>query len=216
MNAAIRRLFDDRLRRRADALARRLAPHLPASPRLLDVGSGTGHNARALERLAGGSCREVDVVDFHVVGPGPALFDGVRLPFHRDEFDMCLVLHVLTYADDPSTLLREAGRVASRGVVLVQSTHRGAWGRAALGLRGALQGTLAFRACRAFGLIPPAADPLRPRRRFTRGRLLRVVAESGLVVRSIEAEPGLGGAASRDLLILEHPPGRDRDRGSRA
>ncbi|AMV36343.1 methyltransferase domain-containing protein [Planctomyces sp. SH-PL62] len=198
-------LFHRRLDRRAERLAGRLAPHLPAEARLLDIGSGTGHNARSLRRRLGGACLEADVVDFHVVGDGPMLFDGERLPLADDAVDVSLIIHALSYADDPVGLLREAGRVASRRVVLIQSTYRGSLGRVVLGGRGWVQGRGAFRACRALGLIPPVRDPLRPRRAFTRERLEAAVEEAGLRVKRLEPEPGLAAITSRDLLVLDRP-----------
>ena len=68
---------------RARGLAVRLIPLLPGNGRILDLGSGTGHNGEYLRRLRLGPVSEVDVVDFSVVGPRPALFDGCRLPFRR-------------------------------------------------------------------------------------------------------------------------------------
>jgi SAM-dependent methyltransferase len=45
---------------------------------------------------------EIDVVD---------LYDGTRLSFAADEFDLGILSHVLEHVTDPSALLREVGRV---------------------------------------------------------------------------------------------------------
>ncbi len=199
-------LFHRLLDRRADHLAGRLVPHLRAGASLLDVGSGTGHNARALQLRSGGPCLETDVVDFHVVGPGPILFDGSRLAFPDDVVDVCMLAFVLSYTADPAGLLRDAGRVASRRVLLLQSTCRGPWSRTALHCRSWLQGALAFRLCRALGLIPPAKSWLRPRRLFAREEVEAIIAEAGLTLVGVEAEPGFAAAISRDLFILDRRP----------
>ncbi len=200
-----RALFHRLLSRRAGHLARRLAPHIPPGASVLDVGSGTGHNARALRDRIGGACREADVVDFHVVGAGPVLFVGTHLPFPDDAVDVCLLAFVLNFAEDPEALLRDAGRVASRRVLLLQSTCRGPWARAALRGRGWFQGPFAFRLCRATGLIPPARYPLR-RRLLSREQLEAAVAGAGLILERVEPEPGFA-SISRDLWVLGHPPG---------
>ncbi len=80
------------------------------------------------------------MVDFHVVGDGPVLFDGTRLPFADRVFDACLLAFVLSYTDDPVALLREAGRVAAHRVLVLQSSPRGRSGRVTLWLRGWIQG----------------------------------------------------------------------------
>src|SRR5262249_38310256 len=122
---ALRAAFHRRLRQRASHLAWRIVPHLPTGPTVLDIGSRTGPNAEAPRARGARTCIEADVVDFHVVGDGPVLFDGARLPFADRVFDACLLAFVLSYADNPATLLREAGRVASRRVLVVQSIPRG-------------------------------------------------------------------------------------------
>lgn len=199
--------FHHRLRRRSGRLVARIAPHLPAGSRLLDVGSGTGHNAEALRVGGGCSCTEADVLDFHVVGQGPVVFDGRRLPFGDRAFDVCLFAFVLSYPEEPASLLREAGRVASRRVLILQSTPRGGVGRIALRLRGWLQGTLAFRLCTILRLIPPSPSPspLRKRRLLSRQEVGGLAVEAGLTVSRIVPETSLLGLVSRDLFVLEVP-----------
>ena len=206
MIGPLRAAFHCRLRRRAGHLAARIAPHLPTEATVLDIGSGTGHNAEALRARGARICVEVDVVDFHVVGGGPVLFDGARLPFADRDFEACLLAFVLSYTDDPAVLLREAGRVASRRVLVLQSSPRGRAGRLALRLRGWVQGRLAFRICATLRLIPLAPAPLRPRRLLAREQVGDLADEAGLRLAWVVAEPGLLGLVSRDLLVLEGPP----------
>jgi SAM-dependent methyltransferase len=60
-------------------------------------------------------------------------FDGFRLPFRDGAFDVAFLVFVLHHADDPGELLREASRVASQAVVVIEDTPRTAieerWGR---------------------------------------------------------------------------------------
>ncbi len=173
---------------------------------MLDIGSGTGHNAEALRARGASTCVEADVVDFHVVGVGAVLFDGARLPFADRVFDACLLAFVLRYPDDPAALLREAGRVASRRVLVLQSSPRGRAGRIALRLRSWVQGPVAFRLCATLRLIPPSRAPLRPRRMLSRERIGELAGEAGLKLSRVVSEPGLLGLVSRDLFVLEGPP----------
>jgi len=202
----LRAAFHRRLRRRAWHLAGRIAPHLPTGATVLDIGSGTGHNAEALRARGASMCAEADVLDFHVVGGGPVLFDGARLPFADRVFDVCLLTFVLSYPDDPAALLREAGRVASRRVLVLQSSPRGRAGRFALGLRGWVQGRVAFRLCATLRLIPPSPSLLRKRRLLSRERVGDLADEAGLKLLRVVPEPGLLGLVSRDLFDLESPP----------
>jgi SAM-dependent methyltransferase len=202
----LRTAFHRRLQRRARHLAGRIGPHLPTGATLLDIGSGTGHNAQALLAWGARTCTEADVVDFHVVGGGPVLFDGARLPFADRVVDACLLAFVLSYTDDPATLLRDAARVASRRVLVLQSIPRGRAGRVALGLRGWVQGRVAFRLCATLRLIPPTPSPLRQRRLLSRERMVDLANLAGLKLARVVPEPGLLGLVSRDLFVLEGPP----------
>jgi SAM-dependent methyltransferase len=206
MIGPLRAAFHRRLRRRAGHLAGRIAPHLPTGATVLDIGSGTGHNAEALRSRGARTCVEADVVDFHVVGVGPVLFDGARLPFADRVFDVCLLAYVLSYPDDPAVLLREAGRVALRRVLVLQSSPRGRAGRIALRLRGWVQGRVAFRLCATLGLIPPSPTPLHRRRLLSRERVVDLAEEAGLTLARVIPEPGLLGLVSRDLFVLEGSP----------
>ncbi|MGB1698506.1 MAG: ArsR/SmtB family transcription factor [Nannocystaceae bacterium] len=98
---------------------------------VLDIGSGDGVIARLLapranhitcldrsevvikaarERLSSHQNISFDVGDMHM------------LPYKAQAFDQVLILHVLTYADDPGVVLREAARVLRSGGTLIAST----------------------------------------------------------------------------------------------
>jgi SAM-dependent methyltransferase len=105
--------------RRIEVLARHLVDLLPRDATVLDVGSGDGSLAKRVEaqrpdlRISG-----VDVM----VRPNALIpvrqFDGVRLPFADDAFDVVMMIDVLHHANDQSALLREVRRVAKRRVVI--------------------------------------------------------------------------------------------------
>jgi hypothetical protein len=56
-------LLERLLRRRAERLVRFILPELPAVGPILDVGSGTGHNAECLVGISPLEVIEADVVD---------------------------------------------------------------------------------------------------------------------------------------------------------
>lgn len=192
-------------RERAGRIAGRIREHLPEGARVLDVGSGTGHNADVLRRVVGVEVVETDVVDMHVVGVGPVLCaDGV-LPFADDAFGAAVVLHVLQFPADPIAVLAETARVAPR-VVVLQSTTGGALGRAALVMRGFVFGRLAFQVSRLVGFIDSgmaAGMALHVRRVLSREDVRSAAQAAGL--REVAFEPDrlpvpFGG---RDLFVFE-------------
>jgi SAM-dependent methyltransferase len=197
------RHFDRLLDRRAARLARFLSPRLPETGTLLDIGSGTGHNAHALRGIYGRSIAETDVVDIHTVGPGPVIGDGKRLPFSDSEFAGAMLLFVLHYVPDPAALLREAARVGSGRVWVLQTSCSNAVGRCLWSTRDWFTGRLAFRFARLCGYVSAPRCPLRPAEYFTRDRLLRLYSDAGMRMTTTCRFDGLGAWTTRDWDTLE-------------
>lgn len=194
------------LARRARQLLARLAPHLPRRGCLLDVGSGTGHNAAAIERATHLRVTELDVADLNALGRPAIRFDGRSIPLASRSFDAVTLLFVLHYAPDPVGLLRELRRVSRGPVLILQSVHAGPVARVALWVREWLQGRLAFHVAACLGFVRATACPLQPLRYFTRAELVRQFSAAGLRVASCVASAGQGAGLSRDLYVLERDP----------
>jgi ubiquinone/menaquinone biosynthesis C-methylase UbiE len=199
----VKSLIEKLLRRRAQRLVRFILPELPAVGRILDVGSGTGHNADYLAGISTLEVIEADVVDFHAVGRGPDLFDGKVLPFADAEFSATIVLFVLQYTSDPESLLREMRRVTSGRVIVLQSTYSGSIGRSILGARDFVTGRFAFFVARRLGFVSARTCSLRPERFFTRQRLEEVLGAAGFRVRAIRRFDATSHFVSRELYVLE-------------
>ncbi len=119
--------------RRLRVLGRHLGELLPAPDRhaagsgerlrLLDVGCGDGlltaFVAREHPQL---EVRGVDVLLREATHVPVDRFDGRRLPFPDDAFDVVMFVDVLHHADDPAALLREGARVAARWLLIKDHT----------------------------------------------------------------------------------------------
>lgn len=91
--------------------------------RILDLGSGPGSVCWLL-RSQGFAVTPVDVQDVALDAQmRPQLYDGRRLPFADDAFDVALLLTVLHHTHDPAAVLAEAGRVARR-VIVIEDVYR--------------------------------------------------------------------------------------------
>jgi len=86
---------------------------------LLDVGAGDGTVALAIGRDVG--AERIEGVDVKV-RPEAAIpiapYDGERLPFNDGAFEAVVLSDVLHHCEKPTTVLREALRVASRVVAI--------------------------------------------------------------------------------------------------
>jgi SAM-dependent methyltransferase len=107
------------LHRRVRALASAIAPLLPKSARVLDVGCGDGLLDQALLDLR--PDLRIEGVDV-LVRPHTSIpireFDGSHLPFAAGEFDVAMAVDVFHHAADPQALMREMKRVARGSLVI--------------------------------------------------------------------------------------------------
>jgi SAM-dependent methyltransferase len=110
--------------RRVRVLARHLAELLPREASVLDVGCGDGTVASQL--LQSRPDLRVEGIDV-LVRPETHIpvraFDGRTIPHGDRSFDVVMFVDVLHHTDDPTLLLREAVRVARRGLV-IKDHHR--------------------------------------------------------------------------------------------
>ncbi len=176
------RLADWIMFRRARRLLIRLNPHLPPTGRIVDIGSGTGHNAAVLASQRSCTVEQFDVAEIHWIDPPPIIFVDSRLPLPDDYAACALILHVLQYCDDPQRLLGEAARVATSRVLVMQTTARGFMGRLLLPLEEFCFGRLGFYAARIVGLVASPTCPLVPRRSLDSNGLRQLIESSPLHV----------------------------------
>ena len=196
-------LLDLVMRRRARALVDRLAPLLPPGGRLLDVGSGTGHNAAALlDRGLCASVTPVDVVDLRITGPEVVVGSLETLSFPEKSFDLSLLLYVLQYPIDPADMLRSCARVSRDGVLVVQSTYDDVLGLGLLGLNELAWGPGAWAVARALGWVRPARFSLATRRLMSERRLLAAIDRAGLRLERRLPCPWRSGHVRSDAWVL--------------
>lgn len=120
---------------RARFVLQKIAPHLVGKT-LLDLGAGTGHTSVLLQTKHNQNVTMLDVAPHRgafgqmLVGQPIAAhlarkhkiarrrYDGRRIPFEDNSFDVVLIAFVLHHCQSPESVLREAARVANRVVVL--------------------------------------------------------------------------------------------------
>jgi SAM-dependent methyltransferase len=114
--------------RRVQALAENIVEMIPDGvSTLLDVGCGDGTLARSLmERRPGLEATGVEISARPHTAIPVREFDGRILPFADRSHDLVMLVDVLHHAEEPALLVREAGRVAARAVI-IKDHLTGAW-----------------------------------------------------------------------------------------
>lgn len=106
-------------KRRVRVLSGHLAHLLPPDVTVLDIGCGDGLVAKLIsEKRPDARLEGIDILvrpQTHIpVKP----FDGVKIPWPDNSFDVAMFVDVLHHTEDPMILLREACRVARRALVI--------------------------------------------------------------------------------------------------
>ncbi|MEQ1768381.1 MAG: methyltransferase domain-containing protein [Devosia sp.] len=114
------------VRRRAHVLSRHLAKTIPDGGSVLDLGCGDGQIAFSLMKLRPDLAVEgVDIVPRAKTLVPVKQYDGVTLPYSDKSFDYVTIVDVLHHTVDPVPVLREACRVARKGVVIKDHLREG-------------------------------------------------------------------------------------------
>lgn len=99
-----------------------IQPYFRKDDKILDIGCGNCILAKELLD-SGYNLTPLDVVDkSRIPEIEPLIYDGKRLPFANNSFDVALLITVLHHTPDPELILREACRVASR-IMIVEDLH---------------------------------------------------------------------------------------------
>ena len=113
--------------RRIRVLAERIAPLLPQSGSVLDLGCGDGQIAAGvLAARPGLAIRGADVLARPKTHIAVDLFDGQTLAYPDRSFDAVMIVDVLHHAREPMRLLGEAARVCC-GVVVIKDHLSDPW-----------------------------------------------------------------------------------------
>jgi SAM-dependent methyltransferase len=88
---------------------------------LLDLGAGDGYVAAVVAKDTNAQVMLADVVDYNRTDLPLKLYTGEVLPFDDGVFDTTLLLFVLHHSKNPQSVLREARRVTSGRIVVIES-----------------------------------------------------------------------------------------------
>lgn len=110
---------------------RHLKPYLPAQGQLIDIGCASGKMAEYIQKQTGLDITLLDVVDHNESHLPLQTYDGHKIPFKTNQFDVSLLVFVLHHATDPIQLLAETRRITRQRLIVIEDTPRGRWERAA-------------------------------------------------------------------------------------
>lgn len=93
--------------------------------KILDLGCGPGLITETLQEFFQADILGVDVQDSRVVDIPLKIYDGLNLPFQKEEFDVIFISYVLHHAKDPERILKEAKRVSRDKIIIYEDLPEG-------------------------------------------------------------------------------------------
>jgi ubiquinone/menaquinone biosynthesis C-methylase UbiE len=103
---------------RAKLYVSKAKKYLKRGDKILDFGSGSCNVVEIL-RDDGFDVTPVDIVNMSFVkGIKPVIYDGKKLPFKNNQFDVGLILVVLHHIADPEAAIREVSRVCKKVIII--------------------------------------------------------------------------------------------------
>ena len=93
--------------------------------KILDLGCGSGIIGAAFQDFFQAKVIGVDIKD-NRISPFPfRVLNGKSLPFPENSFDIVLINYVLHHSEDPTSLLKEAKRVAKDKIIVYEDLPEG-------------------------------------------------------------------------------------------
>ena len=128
LDGIVRHFAHGALEARAEKIAQHFEGHFPEKSSVLDLGGGWGFYAEPL-RKRGHESLVLDVVNPGYQSAPVMIYDGGRIPFPDESFDVTILVTMLHHVPDPEALFREVRRVTRRKVVVVEDLYHHSIGR---------------------------------------------------------------------------------------
>ena len=117
------------LDRRAELFVSIFKELIPSSAKVLDIGGGWGFYVEPLERARNCEVTVLDVREPRFRKAPVVVYEGDKLPFADQSFDVSLLITVLHHVVSPERLLAEARRVTRHLVIVVEDLYQSSIGR---------------------------------------------------------------------------------------
>ena|GEM_PF-723331 len=128
LDGIVRYFAHGALEARAEKVVRLFEGQIPRGSRILDLGGGWGFYAAPL-KTRGHEHLVLDVVKPGYQRAPVVLYDGSRIPFPDQSFDVTILITMLHHVPDPQALFKEVRRVTRQKVVVVEDLYHHAVGR---------------------------------------------------------------------------------------
>lgn len=110
------------IRNRTQKIVNSFDKFIERKEKILDIGGGGGWIAEEIQKRKNNEVTLLDVTDFNQTNLKLVLYDGEKIPFSDNSFDLVLLIYVLHHTKNPLKLLEEAERVTKDRIIIFEDT----------------------------------------------------------------------------------------------
>lgn len=100
-----------------------MRPHIKPGFSILDVGAGSGIFSKRVSEEFNANVIGVDIIDYKDEDIDVHLFDGKKIPFDDNSFDIVFAAFVLHHDKRHAPLLKEMRRVSRKTIIVYEDTY---------------------------------------------------------------------------------------------
>jgi ubiquinone/menaquinone biosynthesis C-methylase UbiE len=110
--------------KRAQLLGEKILPFIQEGESVLDFGCSNMMVSKYIASKKKISLTGIDILDYKIQDADFIKYEGGRLPFKDEQFDVVLSIFVLHHTDNPTFHLQELIRVSKRKIILCEDTFK--------------------------------------------------------------------------------------------
>jgi len=110
-------LFSGIYRSAAKRMCQDCKDFIKKGSKILDLGCGSGIISNEFQKFFKANLLGIDIADQRIEKIPFQIFDGLKIPFPENYFDLTLINYVLHHTADPMALLKESKRVSKKIII---------------------------------------------------------------------------------------------------
>lgn len=117
------KFLEKRSYRRAKNFSKFCKNIIEKNKKILDIGIGNGTIAKQIQKDHNAKIKGIDVIDYNTTDIPLIIYNGKKINFRDDSFDIVLIIEVLHHCDDMLSVLKEAKRVTKNKIIILEDIY---------------------------------------------------------------------------------------------
>ncbi|XOA42601.1 MAG: class I SAM-dependent methyltransferase [Candidatus Nealsonbacteria bacterium] len=116
----MQKLVENIIEKRTEKIVDYFENFINQGEKVLDIGAGGGWIAKEIKKRKNVNITLLDITDFNRTSLKLVLYDGEKIPFPDNNFDISLLIFTLHHCSEPLKILEEAKRVTRQKLFVIE------------------------------------------------------------------------------------------------